>query len=345
MQSSDKKKILVLFCGGTISMHKNEETGALDIANGADQLFKLEPRIVELAEVDVHFIDNLDSTNMTHVHWEKLVEEIRKEYDNYDGFLITQGTNTLAYSSSALSWALLGIGKPVVLTGAQIPAEIISTDGRNNLVNALRVCTLNLAGVYVVFGSKIILGCRAKKMSESALDAFGTFNRSDVGEIGVGLLLKDESRPRHDRPLQVKNGFEDNIMSITLIPGIKAEHLIDLMKAGLKGLILRAYGSGDIPYDLLPALEFAREQKIPVLVTTQCPGGATVLGVNDVGLQALKVGAIQAFDMSMEAMSTKLMWLLKQGVTYDEIKDKMHENLMGEVDTRKAKVILNKEIV
>src|SRR3989338_400447 len=96
MTHKSKKNILVLFCGGTISMHKNEKTGALDVAHGADQFFKLEPRIVELANIDVHFIDNLDSTNMTHVQWEKIVNEIKKEYHNYDGFLITQGTNTLA---------------------------------------------------------------------------------------------------------------------------------------------------------------------------------------------------------------------------------------------------------
>jgi L-asparaginase len=342
---NSKKKVLVLFCGGTISMHKNEETGALDVAHGADQLFKLEPRIVELAEIDVRFIDNLDSTNMTHVQWEKMISEIEKDYHNYDGFLITQGTNTLAYTSSALTWALQGIGKPVVITGAQIPAEIISTDGRNNLVNSLRVCTLDLGGVFVVFGSKIILGCRAKKVSESDLDAFKTFNQSDVGEIGVGLLIKDETRPGHKKPLKAKNGFEDNIVSITLVPGFKSDYLMQMIDDGAKGIVLRGYGSGDIPYDLLPVLEYAREKKVPVVGTTQCPGGATVLGVNDAGLQALKAGLIQAFDMSMETMTTKLMWLLKQKTSYEEIKKKMHENLAGEIDTRKARVILNKEML
>ena len=325
-------------------MHKNEKTGALDVAHGADQFFKLEPRIVELANIDVHFIDNLDSTNMTHVQWEKIVNEIKKEYHNYDGFLITQGTNTLAYTSSAITWALLGIGKPVVLTGAQIPAEIISTDGRNNLVNALRVCTLNLGGVFVVFGSKIILGCRAKKVSESDLDAFKTFNKPDFGEIGVGLLIRDESRPGHTKELKVKNGFEDNIISITLVPGLKADFLKEMIDSGIKGMVLRGYGSGDIPYDFLPVLEYARKKKIPIVGTTQCPGGATVLGVNDAGLQALKAGLIQAYDMSMETMTTKLMWLIKQSVPYEKIKSKMHENMAGEIDTRKATVILNKEL-
>jgi len=344
MKNISKKKILVLFCGGTISMHKNEDTGALDIANGADQLFKLEPRLIEIANVDVHFIDNIDSTNMIHTHWEKMVDEIQKEYNNYDGFLITQGTNTMAYTSSALTWALLGIGKPVVLTGAQIPAEIISTDGRNNLVNALRVCTMYLGGVFIVFGSKIILGCRAKKMSESALDAFGTFNKPDFGEIGVGLLLRDESHPSHSNKFEIKNGFDDNVVSITLVPGFKPEIINELIDKGAKGIVLRGYGSGDVPYDLLPSLDYSKMKRVPVLITTQCPGGATVLGVNDVGLKALEAGGIQAFDMSMESMTTKMMWLIKQGTPFDEFGKKMHENLAGEIDTRKAKVILNKEL-
>lgn len=345
MNTSKKKKVLILFCGGTISMHKNEDTGALDVAHGADQLFKLEPRIVELAEIDIRFIDNLDSTNMTHLQWERMVAEIEKEYPNYDGFLITQGTNTLAYTSSALTWALQGVGKPVVLTGAQIPAEIISTDGRNNLVNALRVCTLDLGGVFVVFGSKIILGCRAKKVSESDLDAFKTLNKSDFGEIGVGLLIKDETKPSHNKPFKAVNGFEDNIVSITLVPGFRADYLVKMIDTGVKGIVLRGYGSGDIPYELLPVLEYAKTMKIPVVGTTQCPGGATVLGVNDAGLQALNAGLIQAFDMSMETMTTKLMWLLKQEVPYEKIAEKMHENMAGEIDTRKAKVILNKEML
>lgn len=326
-------------------MHKNEQTGALDIAHGADQFFKLEPRIVEIAKISVHFIDNIDSTNIVCKQWEELVRNIEKEYKNYDGFVVTMGTNTMAYASSALSFALQGIGKPVVLTGAQIPAEIISTDGRNNLVNALRLSIMDLGGVYVVFGSKIILGCKAKKVSESALDAFATFNGGDFGEVAIGIKLNNKAgHERHNKALQVVNGFEDNIVCLTLIPGLKKEFLISLIDGGAKGLILRAYGSGDIPYDLFPALKYAQKKKIPVVVTTQCPGGATVMGLNDVGLRALHTGVIQAFDMCMEAMSTKLMWLLKQGVPYEKLKDKMYENMLGEVDTRTPQIFLNQEL-
>lgn len=325
-------------------MEKDPKTGSLNISHGADQFFKLEPRIGELANITVKYIDNIDSTNMTHKHWEILVKKIEKNYSKFDGFVITTGTNTMGYASSALSFALAGIGKPVVLTGAQIPAEIISTDARNNLVNALRVSTMDLGGVFVVFGSKLILGCRAKKVSESELDAFKTFNDSDFGEIAIGIKINKTNYRGHRKKLKVKNGFEDNILCLTLIPGLSGKYIIDLVNRGIKGLILRAYGSGDIPYDMLPALEYAKKKNVPVVVTTQCPGGATIMGLNDVGLQALHTGVIQAFDMSMEAMSTKLMWLLKQKISFREMKKKMHQNMIGEVSSKNAEVFLSPKL-
>ena len=321
-----------------------DSSGAADITSyGVEQFFQLEPRIKEIAEISMRTIANIDSTDMDKRLWEEMVRVINKEYKNYDGFLITQGTNTLAYASSALSWALQGIGKPVVLTGAQIPAEHISSDARNNLVNALRLATMDLGGVFVVFGSKIILGCRAKKVSESELDAFKTFNDSDFGEISIAMVLKRATHRGHNKLFKAKNGFEDNIACLTLIPGLQSKHITDLIDSGVKGIILRAYGSGDIPECLFLALMYAKKKKIPVVVTTQCPGGATVMGLNNVGKRALELGVIQAFDMSMETMSTKLMWLLARGHSYEAIQKAMHENMIGEVDVSRAKVFLNTE--
>ncbi len=344
-QEERKKRILILFCGGTISMTKNQETGALDVAHGADQFFKLEPRIVEIAEIDVRYIMNIDSSNAIPEHWQQIGQAIKEEYDKYDGFLITHGTNTMAYTASALSFSLQNLGKPVVLTGAQIPAEVISTDGRNNLVNALRVCTLDLSGVFVVFGSKIIMGARSKKVSESDLDAFSTFNAADFGRISIGIELKGQVRPRDPGGLNLINSFDRNVICLTMIPGIQPEFIIQLIDNGAKGLIMRGYGSGDLPAELFPALERAKEKKVPVVVTTQCPGGATLLGVDSVGLEAIKRGVIQVFDMSMECMSTKLMWLLGQGTPYGNIKERMQFNMLGEVDLRKAMIFLNKEML
>ena len=206
-----KPKILILFCGGTISMTKNLK-GSLVGHYSADQLFKMEPRVKQMADLDVELVANIDSTNMGRSDWEKLVDLIKKNYLLYDGFIITCGTNTMAYASSALSFALPNIGKPVVFTGAQIPAEEISTDAHNNFVNALRVAIMNISGVFVVFGSKIIIGSRAKKVNESELDAFDVFNDSDFGEIMINIKINRKYNRRHNKKLIVKNGFNDNIV-------------------------------------------------------------------------------------------------------------------------------------
>ena len=339
MKKNIKPKILILFFGGTIAMHKDEKTKALNTTDDiANKLLGMEPRLNNIADISSMTVDNLDSTNMTHLHWEKMVELIEKNYTKYDGFVITLGTNTLAYASSAISFPLKGIGKPVILTGSQIPGEVINTDGRNNFINSVRLATADISGVYVVFGSKIILGCRAKKISESDLDAFKTFNATDYGEIGVGFKINNHTNHRHNKKFKVINGFEDNIACLTLIPGLREDAIINLIDNNIKGIILRAYGSGDIPYSLLPALKLAQKKKVPVVVTTQCPGGATIMGMNDVGLQALHTGVIQAFDMSMETMSTKLMWLLKQKTPYNLLRKKMHENMLGEVNVNRAKL-------
>ena len=135
----------------------------------------------------------------------------------------------------------------------------------------------------------------------------------------------------HNKKLIVKNGFDNNIVSLTLVPGLKSEHLVKLIDNKVKGMVIRAFGSGDIPYDLFPALEYARKKQVPILVTTQCPRGATVMGINEPGRLALKLGVIQVFDMSMEAMSTKLMWALKHKVSYKKMKKFIQTNLVGEI--------------
>lgn len=329
--SSTLPRILLLFLGGSISMRRSSGSGALEPHYGPDQLLELAPRMADIAVVETQVICNVDGTDLAPSHWEILVETVATRYEDFDGFLVTGGTNTLAYVSSALTFALLGIGKPVVMTGAQIPAEEIHSDAHNNLINALRVASMDLAGVFVVFGSRIILGCRAKKLSESELDAFTAFQASSVGRIGATTTLSPQVTRRHGRAFRARNGFESAIDSLTLFPGKPPAHLSRSLADGVRGLVLRAYGSGDIPSDLRPVLEEARARCVPIVVTTQCPRGATTMGHNDVGRLALKTGVIEAYDMSLEAMTTKLMWLLGQGTPYSRIRDLMMSDLAGEL--------------
>ena len=331
MEPAIKPKICVLFCGGTIVMKKSA-TGALDITESAlGDLLALEPRLKENFELSEVFINNIDSTNMTPSVWDDVAIAVKENYAKYDGFVVCHGTNTMGYTSAALSFALLGIGKPVVLTGAQIPLSEPESDARRNFVNAVKIAAMDLSGVFVVFGSKIIRGSRAKKVSEYEIDAFKTFSGEDVGEIGITIKLKGQFTRRHSNPFNVKTGFEANILVLTLEPGINAPFLEQLLELGAQGFVLRAYGAGDIPYTLDAFLEKAHEKQVPILVTTQCPQGATQLGINDVGLQAKKRGVIEVFDMSMEAMTTKLRWLLSRNTPYSELKEKIQTDLVGEV--------------
>lgn len=326
-------RVLILFCGGTIIMQESEE-GALVVAEkekAIKSLLGLEPRLKEITEIDVEYVDNIDSTNITSTHWDKISKLIAKNYDKYDGFVITHGTDTMAYTATALSFTLQNLGKPVVITGSQIPGNQIETDGRRNFVNAVRLATMDVAGVMLVFDEEIILGARASKVSESKLDAFETINWDDLGEIRIDIRLSDEAKKRHDRPINLQTGFEDNIAVVTLFPQMTPKTLEAIINTGIKGLILRGYGSGNISYAYLEVLRELKRKKIPVVVNTQCLEGATLMHLYDVGKQALDMGVIQAHDMSNECSIVKLMWAIKRG-PYETIKEIMHCNYTGEIN-------------
>jgi L-asparaginase len=298
-------------------------------------LLNLEPRIDEMAELDMHYIDNIDSSNMNPERWDKIAGVINDKYDQYDGFVITHGTDTMAFTASALSFVLGDLGKPVVITGAQIPAFDIATDARRNFVNAVRIATLNKAGVMIVFDGDIILGSRSTKVSVSKLDAFGTVNWSLYGEIRLDVRFSEDAKQRHDRPLEFRPGFETNVSVFTLFPGFPVWHLEAAIQYGAKAIILRGYGSGNISYDYLEAIKVAHDKKIPVVMCTQCLEGATLMHLYDVGKQALNLGVIQAYDMSVECVTTKLMWALKRVASYEQIREIMHTNYTGEIHTER----------
>lgn len=294
-------------------------------------LLDLEPRLKKIAKLDVEYVDNIDSSNITGAHWDKIATIIAKKYDRYDGFVITHGTDTMAYTSSALSFTLQNLGKPVILTGSQIPGNQIETDARRNFVNAVKLATMDIAGVMVVFDEEIMLGARCSKVSESKLDAFETINWDDLGEIRIDIRLSDEHKPRHNRPLNLQTGFEESIAVITLFPQMTPTTLQAIISTGIKGIVLRGYGSGNISYAYLDVLEDLKKRKIPVVVNTQCLEGATLMHLYDVGKKALEMGVIQAHDMSLECTVTKLMWALKRA-PYETIREIMNHNYVGEIN-------------
>ncbi len=315
-------------------MEENEE-GSLQTPTkekAIENLLNIEPKLSQVADLTVAYIDNIDSSNIDPHHWDQMADVIYEHYEAYDGFVITHGTDTMAYTSSALSYVLHDIGKPVILTGAQIPGSKIETDARRNLTNAVRVATMDIAGVMIVFGESIILGSRATKVSESKLDAFETINWDLLGEISIDIRFSDQRKHRHEKPLTIQKGFEPRIAIIPLIPGTPVSLLLCLLNSDIRGLVLRGYGSGNIGYPYLEVIQKANELNIPVVVNSQCREGATLMHLYDAGKKALDLGAIQAYDMSIESVATKLMWALKRTQDPVRIKQIMHTNYCGEMN-------------
>lgn len=333
-----KQKILLLFCGGTIIMTENQKGSLvpMDKESALRSLFEIEPRLTDLAEIDLSYIANIDSTEMTPETWDKIAEEIYKKYDSYDGFVITHGTDTMAYTASALSFSLQNLGKPVVLTGAQIPGKKITSDGRANIINAVRLAKMDISGVYVLFGEKIILGARSSKISHIRLQAFSSMNAPACGEIASEILLEEGIAKRHKKSLSLECGFDPRIIVVSLTPGLPAQVFINLLEGPIHGIVLIAYGSGNIPEEYLPFLEKAYQKQIHVVIRTQCQEGATKMHLYESGRMALQHHVIEAFDMSLESTITKFMWALKRKKSYKDIKLLMHQNFVGEIQEPKS---------
>lgn len=334
-RTADRKKILILFCGGTIVMKKNRDN-TLAVPENREEaiaiLRNLEPNLNELAETTIEYVANMDSTNMTPEEWDLIINKIKARYHEYDGFVLTHGTDTMSYTACALSVGLKHLGKPVVLTGSQIPAVHIENDARRNLVNALRVAVMDIQGVFIVFDERIIEGIRASKASESKLDAFTTVSDRDAGELRVNIRMRREfmkpaATGEPEPPeMQALPGFESDIFVYTLTPGCDPTDLEFLLtNQRIKGIIIRAYGTGNIPDHFNPFFRKARDKELPVIVASQCLHGNTAMESYEVGRQALDLGVIEGGDQSLEALSVKLMWALQHG-TYEEIPGIIHAN-------------------
>ena len=327
-------------------------------------------------KITPQIISNKDSSNILPEDWTKLIDTIYEKYDEFDSFLITHGTNTLGYTSAALAYALGKLGKRVILTGSQVSYDEPGSDALMNLENAIRVAIEipehELAGVMAVFGSHIITGVRVKKTTEFEYDAFKSFsNTASLGRIGRVIKLNSDSvenhmkwlepRARNKKELEIKKVFEmDRIASLTEFPGMSSTLFENITndiietEAGneerqIKGLILRSTGAGDpnvVEEDenekfknLRDGFKYLKENEIPIVITTQAPDGVASMDVNSPGKIAFDLGAIPAWDMSIEAMTVKLAWLLGRKFPYDEIRTLMTQPFRGEISEKRIKEI------
>lgn len=329
-------KLLLLFAGGTIGMVHNSQTGALEPAASALELLQHIPELHEIADIDFELIDNVDSSNMTPDHWQRLAQRIADTYHQYEGFVIAQGTDTMAYTASALSFALGNLGKPVVLTGSLIPLSKAGSDARNNLVYACMTASLDIAEVCIVLSNTILRGNRAKKHHESFVAAFHSPNFPPLGELGRPIMLNEWCKKRHTNTLELRAMFDHRIMVVRLFPGLDPQNIMQLLDMGnIRALIIEGFGPGNVPFlnhSMIPVIEQATSKNIPVIIANQMEHGKTNLEAYGAGLRAAQAGAIGAEDMTVEAIITKTMWAL--AVTADtgvSIQKILQTNYAGEM--------------
>lgn len=308
------KKILMIGTGGTIASSQSNE--GLAPALTSAQLLQYVPEVSQLCEVDCIQLFSLDSTNFCPKHWRILAGQLKKSYDDYDGFVISHGTDTMAYTAAALSYLVQGSKKPIILTGAQKPIGFDSTDSKVNLTDAfLCAASGTLHGVLIVFNGKIISGTRACKTRSKSYEAFSSINYPVLGVLQDGSLLQYIENPCLEHP-KFYDTLDEKVALLKLIPGAQAE-LAALMLERNDALILESFGVGGVPSyedsDFLTVIERAVQNGKTVVLTTQVQNEGSNAGVYQVGRRIKHCPSVlEAFDMTTEAVVGKLMWILGQ---------------------------------
>ncbi len=326
-----KPKICLLFCGGTIGMVRNSKTGVLEPAQDASEILRLFPELQKILQFDFKVLVNIDSSNMDPEIWTQIAKKIHSLYDQYDGFVVAHGTDTMAYTASAMSFALQNLNKPIVFTGSLVPLSEIGSDGRNNLIYACLTATLDIAEVCIVLSNHIIRGNRAKKFHESFSALFHSPNYPVLGELGRPIKLNDWRLKRRDRKLHYQPLFDTKISVLKLFPGFDPEIIDKVLERKAHGIILEGFGPGNVPSNIISKIEKCTKQGVPLVLANQMENGVTNLASYAVGYQAEQAGALSSKDMTTESTVSKLMWVLAQTRKLSEIRSLMESDLAGEM--------------
>ena len=329
------KKILMIGTGGTIASEMTPE--GLTPELNTRQLLDFIPDIGKLCRVDCIQLYNLDSTNICPENWLGVVDTLRKNYEAYDGFVISHGTDTMAYTAAALSYLIQGSPKPIILTGAQKPIWFDGTDSKRNLTDAFLYACRGCGGVQIVFNGKVILGTRARKTFSKSFQAFSSVNYPDLAVLQDERLLqyiRTESLPR---PI-----FYDtlckNVGLLKLIPGTKRE-LVEFMVERYDGIVIESFGVGGLPdypgQEFYPVVRQAVERGRIVVMTTQVPNEGSDLSVYHVGGHLKStLRLLEAFDMTTEAAVCKLMWILGQTKEFERVRELFNRPVAWDILTQ-----------
>ena len=341
----DRKEtsVLLIYTGGTIGMIENSKTGALESFNYESMVHHV-PELGKLNfNIDtVQFEPPIDSSDMHPAIWCRLASIIAEKYDDYTGFVVLHGTDTMAYTASALSFMLRNLTKPVILTGAQLPIKEIRTDGKENLLTSLEIAAAQIDGkpivreVCVFFENHLMRGNRTTKINAENFNAFHSCNYPNLAEAGIHIKYENAYMlsPEEGKGMTLQNKYDSNVAILSLFPGIQEAIVKAVLEtSGLKGVILKTFGSGNAPHldFLMKYLKAATDRGIIIVNFTQCLEGMVEMDRYESGRQLLEAGVVCGKDMTIEAALTKLMILLGLNYTTEEIREQMTVSFAGEL--------------
>lgn len=340
-----KPRILIIYTGGTIGMIENPDTRALepfDFDHMIDNVPKM--KMLDFEIDNFQFSHPIDSSMMTPEHWSDIARVIEANYEKYDGFVVLHGTDTMAFTASGLSFMLENLDKPVIITGSQLPIGEVRTDGEENLITALQIAAARDADgkpvvreVAILFQNYLLRGNRSIKYSADNFDAFRSPNFSPLATIGLDIsynLNALRNRPEPSGNLKVHYNMDSNIVVLGLFPGISeavVKHILEL--PNIRGIVLRTFGAGNGPSNpwFLEAIRKTVERGVIIVNVTQCTNGSVIPTRYETGQKLYLSGLVPGHDMTTEAAIAKMMYLLGQKLSPEEVKQGMMNSLRGEL--------------
>jgi L-asparaginase len=332
-------RVAILHTGGTLGMRRSER-GYTPERGYLASLLEGMPELHEVAEYDLIEHDPLlDSASVRPRDWLEIARIIARRKERYDGFVVLHGTDTMAYTASALAFMLRGLRRPVILTGSQIPLCELRTDARGNLLTALMLAAADepVEEVSLYFGGRLMRGCRTVKVSATGFDAFDSPNFPPLAHAGIDITvdrLVVDSAVQPDKPVPLPQRLDASVGALRLFPGLSAELVRNALREPLQGLVLEAYGAGNAPVDdpeLLRAIADATARGVVIVDCTQCLRGTVDLHAYATGSALLRVGVIGGADMTVEAALAKLVYLLSTLRLTSHVRDLMGQSLCGEL--------------
>lgn len=344
IKSVEKKSaVLLIFTGGTISMSEDPATGALKPVD-FDKLQELMPELKQtgIRIKSMPFLPLIDSSDVHPVIWEKIALFIEENYDDYDGFVVLHGTDTMAYTASALSFMLENLTKPVIFTGAQLPIGMMRSDAKENLLTSIEIAAAKENGTAIVpevcifFEDTLFRGNRTTKKNAEHFNAFNSYNYPSLAKAGVHIKYFRTyiHYPEPDARLRLRLGTDPNIAVLKLFPGISESVVRSVLEIkGIKAVVLESFGAGNAPRHqwLFDALKRAIDRGVIIVNKSQCSTGSVEMGRYETSLNLLNAGVISAYDCTTEALVTKLMCLLGEYNSVEEVKHWLGVSICGEM--------------